>query len=78
MKKTVTGAVIVCAVITLTGCAAGQVTDKRAPGYPGEKTYQIEIENSRPIGPDRLWITVSREVWWSCRIQVDEYPDCAG
>jgi nitrogen fixation-related uncharacterized protein len=77
MKKIVQGAIIVGAFFVLAGCASGQVDDKRAPGMPGKKTYQILVDNDQPYGPDKYWITVTEDVWTKCRLG-DRYEDCQG
>lgn len=77
MKKIIQGAALAGALLVLTGCASGTVQDKRAPGMPGEKTFQLQVENDLPIGPDEVWVTVPEEVWDECDIDA-EYQECAG
>lgn len=78
MKKILTSAAVVGALFVVTGCVSGEVNDKRAPGYPGEKTYQIQLDNDKPVGPDKLWVTVPEKVWEQCHIG-ERYPeDCGG
>lgn len=77
MKKIIQGAALAGALFVLTGCVAGTVEDKRAPGMPGEKMFQIEINRDQFIGPKRVWVTVPEEEWDTCDIDT-EYPDCAG
>lgn len=76
MKKIFQGAALAGALLVLTGCAAGTVQDKRAPGIPGEKTFQLQIENDRPVGPASIWVTVPERAWDRCDPE-DKYPDCA-
>lgn len=76
MKKLLQGAAVIGALFVLSGCASGTVQDKRAPGTPGEKTYQLQVENSRPLGPAEIWVTVPEDVWDDCD-QDMTYPDCA-
>jgi hypothetical protein len=75
MKKYVRGVVAIGVFFVVTGCASGVVSDKRAPGSPGEKTFQIQVENNKPFGPDRWWITVNRDGWRACWID-DVWPEC--
>jgi hypothetical protein len=77
MKKKIVGAVVVGALFAVSGCASGIVTDKRAPGVPGEKTFQVQIEEGRVVGPDEVWVTVPEEVWEVCGLE-ETYPSCAG
>lgn len=36
----------------------GRVSDKRAPGLPGDKTFQVEVNNR--------WVGVPEDLWDSC------------
>jgi hypothetical protein len=77
MKKYLRGAALFGAFLAVTGCASGVVIDKRAPGYPGEKTLQIQVDvdNPPPFGPDEIWVTVDGRVWDACKLY-DVWPDC--
>ena len=75
MKKYLRGAAFVSALFVVTGCASGVVSDKRALGYPGEKTFQIQVENDKPFGPDSWWITVTRKSWGACGLN-EVWPEC--
>jgi hypothetical protein len=75
MKKMVQGATIAGAFFVLTGCVSGAVDDKRAPGMPGEKQYEILVENDQPYGPDRFWLKVTERTWDNCHLG-DQIEDC--
>lgn len=77
MKKKILMSAIVGALFAVTGCVAGPVVDKRAPGELGEKTYQIQVRNDRTPGGQRVWVTVSEDVWERCDMGESQYPDCA-
>lgn len=78
MKKFIAVAGIVGAIFAVTGCAAGPVVnDKRAPGNPGHKTFQIQIRETSPVGPDEVWVSVPERVWDRCRLG-ELYRRCAG
>lgn len=64
-------------LFAVTGCVSGPVVDKRAPGYPGEKTFQIQVEDDRIVGDDKVWITVPEDIWERCGID-EQYEDCSG
>lgn len=71
------GAAIVGVLFAVSGCAAGSVEDKRAPGIPGEKTFQVRVKGDRIVGPDEVWITVPEDVWDKCVVG-QPYRRCAG
>lgn len=77
MRKHIRAVAIVAALLSITGCASGVVNDKRAPGYPGEKELQIQVEldNPPPFGRKAIWVTVDDSGWDSCRL-FDRWPDC--
>lgn len=77
MRNLKRGAAVVGVLFVVTGCASGVVSNKRAPGYPGEKTMQIQVsvENPPPFGPDEIWITVDERVWDNCGMY-EIWPDC--
>lgn len=77
MKKIIQGAALAVALLALTGCVSGTVEDKRAPGTPGEKTFQIQVDRDPVVGPKKVWVTVPERVWDTCNIDT-VYPDCAG
>jgi hypothetical protein len=66
MKIFRTSVVALGALFLLSGCGTGPLIDKRAPGVPGEKKFQIQIEESHLTGPRRVWITVTERVWDKC------------
>jgi hypothetical protein len=62
---------ILCGIL-LAGCSDvphGTVTDKRAPGPLGDKTFQIQIDSHQ-------WWSVSERAWTSCGLGM-VYPSCA-
>jgi hypothetical protein len=73
MKILIRATALVGAVLLLTGCASGEVTDKRAPGQPGEKVFQLRIDGTLPDH----WVTVSENVWEACSMY-EQYPGCKG
>ena len=77
MRNLRRGAAVIGVFFVVTGCASGVVSDKRAPGYPGEKTLQIQVdvENPPPFGPDKIWVTVEEQVWDDCDLD-EEWPEC--
>lgn len=79
MTKIRIGAATIGVFFLLTGCGvSGQVTNKRAPGWPGEKTFQIQVDDQRP-GVGKVWVTVPEDVWERCSmVPADSYPACAG
>ena len=77
MKNIRRGAAIVGAIFVLSGCVAGPVSDKRAPGMPGEKTFQILVDDKHLISPGRVWVRVPERVWDRCDLD-DPYPSCVG
>jgi predicted small lipoprotein YifL len=77
MKNILKGAVTIGVLFALSGCAvAGPIQNKRAPGIPGEKTFQLQITDSGDPLPGDRWITVSEHVWDLCGMGED-YPKCA-
>lgn len=66
MKIFRTSVVALGALFLLSGCGTGPLIDKRAPGTPGEKTFQIQIREVRITGPRHVWITVPERVWDGC------------
>lgn len=61
-------ATFLAALLALTAaCASGPIEDKRAPGEPGKKTYEVLV--------DGQWIKVTSEQWDNCGMY-DPYPDC--
>lgn len=77
MKKIFKGVVTIGALLLLSGCAAGPVADKRAPGMPGHKTFQLRIDDPNVLAPDDLWVTVTEDQWDHCGLD-ERYPACAG
>jgi hypothetical protein len=77
MKKIMMGAAMIGVLFAVSGCVAGPVLDKRAPGDPGSKVFQIQVEDETPVGPNEVWVTVTERVWDTCRIE-QPYPECAG
>jgi hypothetical protein len=73
MHNFIRGAALVGAVLLSAGCASGTVIDKRAPGQPGEKVFQLRVDGTLPS----RWVTVSERTWEMCPM-FDEYPDCQG
>lgn len=73
MKNIVRDAAMVGVFLLLTGCASGEVVDKRAVGEPGEKTFQLRIDGALPDH----WVTVSDQIWDACSMY-ESYPACAG
>lgn len=73
MKKIFCAVCIVGVFLLLTGCGAGQVTDKRALGQPGSKVFQLHVDGSLPAH----WITVTEQEWDKCGLYA-RYPSCAG
>lgn len=71
MKILALGAAIVGVFLLYMGVTTGTVTDKRAPGVPGDKVFQLRVE-----GPllDR-WVTVSEYNWDECSMYT-AYPAC--
>jgi hypothetical protein len=65
------------ALFGVTGCVAGPVVDKRAPGELGDKTYQLQVENEHAPGDPTVWVTVTEDVWEQCGMGESMYPDCA-
>jgi hypothetical protein len=73
-----TGAVLVGVLFCVSSCgASGPVTDKRAIGTAGQKTFQIQVKDDSVIGPDKVWVTVTEPVWDKCHLFEDQYPACA-
>lgn len=77
MKKILQGAALVGALFVLSGCASGPVIDKRAPGVPGDKKFQVLVDNDAPVGPDKLWVTVTEQQWDECRLD-EQLSRCTG
>jgi hypothetical protein len=77
MKKILLGALFLGFLFVVSGCAHGVVEDKRAPGDPGKKRFEIQIRPSGPMSPDEVWIPVSEKVWDRCGIG-ESYLACAG
>lgn len=77
MKKFIVGAIVIGAFFAVSGCVSGQVQDKRAPGVPGRKTFQIQVRDPRVVGPYDTWVTVPERVWDKCDVDAS-YPACAG
>jgi hypothetical protein len=78
MKKNIAGAVLIGALFAVSGCGvSGQINDKRAPGIPGSKTFQVEVHDGHLVGPDEVWVTVPEHVWDKCHVR-QMYPQCAG
>lgn len=75
MKKIFKGVVTVGVLFLLFGCAAGPVDDKRAPGMPGHKTYQLQIDDPNVLAPDDFWVTVTEKQWDDCELG-ERYPAC--
>lgn len=67
---------VIGALFAVTGCVSGPVVDKQAPGEPGEKTYQLQVDDRRP-GNRTVWVTVTKDVWERCTMGTSWYPDCA-
>lgn len=66
--KIITVVMIAALLVLLTACARGPVVNKRAPGEPGNKTYEILIKDT--------WIQVPEQVWDNCSLD-DPYPACS-
>lgn len=77
MKKIILGAILCGAFFAVSGCASGLIDDKRAPGDPGRKIFQLQVPVEGPLGPNRAWVTVPEHVWDRCAIK-QSYPQCAG
>ncbi len=60
-------AVLLISLLALTACARGPIQNKRAPGLPGEKRYEILV-NGR-------WIEITSAEWDACQMQ-ETYPAC--
>lgn len=55
-------------ILLAAGCATDTtVQNKRAPGMPGEKTFQIQVGSS--------WVGVSDQQWDACEMG-ESYPAC--
>lgn len=73
MKIVVLGAAIVGVFLLYMGATTGTVADKRAPGQPGDKVFQLQVD-----GPLLTrWVTVSDRNWDRCSMY-EPYPDCVG
>lgn len=68
MKKIIQGAALTGVLFVLAGCATGTVDDKRAPGYPGHKTFQVQVHNHLFVGPKLIWVTVTEKQWDQCEL----------
>ncbi len=77
MKKVILGAILCGVFFAVSGCASGPVGDKRAPGEPGRKIFQLQVPVKGPVGPSEVWVTVPEHVWDRCHIE-QPYPQCAG
>lgn len=77
MKKFLLGALIMGVFFTVSACATGPVADKRAPGSPGHKQFEIQIQPDAVVGPSEVWVKVSEHVWDRCSMG-ESYPKCAG
>lgn len=73
MKKILIGAALVGALLLLIGADSGRVVDKRAPGEPGEKVFQLHVDGAFS---DR-WVTVTEKQWDTCSMYA-QYPQCVG
>jgi hypothetical protein len=73
MKKIMRVATLCGVFLLCAGCGSGKVTDKRAPGQPSDKVFQLHVEGTLF---DR-WVTVSEETWDACGL-FTRYPSCAG
>lgn len=73
MKKICRDAVLLGVFLLLTGCASGTVTDKRAPGQPGDKVFQLHVDGALP----GRWVTVTEKEWDRCSLD-SAWPSCAG
>lgn len=75
MKSLLACAVVVGVLFVALPRLSGPVLDKRAPGDPGEKTFQIQVKYELPVHPEEEWVTVSERAWDSCNIG-ESYPGC--
>lgn len=67
MKNFIRIATLASLPALLTACADAPVENKRAPGEPGEKTYQIQV--------GRRWIDVTERDWDHCEM-FEPFPAC--
>lgn len=77
MRKYIRALSISAVILSVSGCASGVVSDKRAPGNPGDKILQIQVrlDKAPPFGRKEIWVTVSDDEWDSCRLYA-EWPEC--
>jgi len=77
MKNIRVGALLIGVLLAVSACAvSGPVDDKRAPGEPEHKTFQIQVDDKGVVGPDEVWVTVPEKAWDRCHLK-DMYPACA-
>lgn len=67
MKNYIRATALGSLLLLATACVKGPVEDKRAPGMPGEKTFELLV--------DSRWVEVSVQEWDKCKIDAP-YPDC--
>lgn len=67
MKNCIKIALIAATALLLTACTSGTVENKRAPGYIGEKTYEVYV--------DGYWLNVTSTGWDNCEMG-EQYPAC--
>lgn len=75
MKKSIRVAALVGVLFVVSACASSPVQDKRAPGIPGHKTFEIQVDDSYVPGSARVWIKVSEKEWDKCHVG-DQFPSC--
>lgn len=73
MKKILTGVAIGGAILLSLTVTDGTVIDKRAPGEPGDKVFQLRVDG---LLLDR-WVTVTEKQWDDCGLYAS-YRDCTG
>ncbi len=66
---------LVAASFLLSACVSGSVENKRAPGEPSHKRYQLQIDTGNPLAPDELWVDVTHDEWTRCSME-EQYPGC--
>lgn len=67
MKNYIRLTVVTLLILSAAACARGPVEDKRAPGMPGKKTYEVQVRST--------WIKVTEQGWDNCGLD-DPYPAC--
>lgn len=67
MNNYIKGLFVAILMFTLAACAAGPVENKRAPGMPWEKRYEILVDGE--------WIEITGSEWDNCGMY-EQFPAC--